>query len=228
MTKIILIGAGGHSKVIQDMIAVQQNYELYAVLDDAFEQMEMKDGIIQAHTSFLDELDMEEYKFCIAIGHNATRKRLFEHFSIPIGQYATIIHHSAVVSATASIGYGTVILPNAVINANAVIGDHGIINTNAVVEHDNELADYVHISPSATLSGTVTVEEGAHIGTNATVIPQQLIGKWTTIGAGAVVINHIKDYATAVGIPAKIIRRGGVFSAKGRKDFSLSTTYERK
>src|SRR5690625_7596605 len=97
---------------------------------------------------------MDEYKFCIAIGHNATRKRLFEHFSLPIGQYATIIHHSAVVSATASIGYGTVILPNAVINANAVIGDHGIINTNAVVEHDNELADYVHISPSATLSGT--------------------------------------------------------------------------
>lgn len=226
MTKIILIGAGGHSKMIEDIIAVQRNYELYAVLDDAFEQTEIKNGVIQAHTSLIDRLDVEQYTFCLAIGNNATRKRLFKHFSIPISQYATIIHPSAVVSASASIGYGTVILPNAVINANAIIGNHGIINTNAVVEHDNDLADYVHISPSATLSGTVTVEQGAHIGTGATVIPMQTIGKWTSIGAGAVVINNIKDYATAVGVPAIIIRRGGVFSAKGKKDFPLSATYE--
>lgn len=205
LTKIILIGAGGHSKAMQDIISVHPNYKLYAVIDEVFDQTTIREGIIQANTSFLDGLDVKNYKFCIAIGDNLVRKKLFDHFKIPIRQYITLIHPSAVISSTASVGYGTVVLPHAVINANAKIGNHGIINTNAIVEHDNRIADYVHISPSATLAGTVKVGQGAHIGSNATVIPMKKIGKWATVGAGTVVINDIDDHATAVGVPAKVI-----------------------
>lgn len=203
MNKIVLIGAGGHSKVIKDIIIATHDYELYAVLDDAIHHTSTEGGIIYANPSYLDSTDIKKYLFCIAIGNNLVRKEIFDRLSIPKEQYVTLVHPSAIVSNSANIGYGTVIMPNAVINADTEIGNHCIVNTNVVVEHDNKIGDFVHVSPSATLAGTVTVGEGAHIGSGAVIIPEKSIGKWSTIGAGAVVVNHIKEDITVVGVPAK-------------------------
>jgi acetyltransferase EpsM len=67
------------------------------------------------------------------------------------------------------------------------------------------IADFVHISPNATLSGNVKAGEGSHIGAGATIIQGITIGKWCTVGAGAVVIKDVPDYATVVGVPARVI-----------------------
>ncbi|WP_188454966.1 acetyltransferase [Virgibacillus oceani] len=206
MSKLILIGAGGHSKVIKDIVALEMEMDLYAIVDDAIDQTEKLDKIIYANTSLLDSLNLKEYKFCIAIGNNYVRKKLFKKFSIPIEQYVTLIHPSAVISKGAKIGYGTVVMPNVVINADTTIGNHCIVNTNSVVEHDNILSDFVHVSPSATLSGVVSVGEGTHIGAGAVVIPVMNIGSWNTVGAGAVVVGDLDDNVTAVGVPAKVIK----------------------
>lgn len=202
MTKLILIGAGGHSKVIQDIVAASTEFDLYAIVDDAFDATQVVDGIIYANTSFLDSLQVEEYKICIAVGNNAIRKKLFNKFSIPIEQYVTLIHPSAVISGSAKIGYGTVVMPNAVVNAGSVIGNHCIVNTGAIVEHDNRLEDYVHVSPSATLAGTVSVEEGTHVGSGAVVIPGKNVGTWSVVGAGSVVVKDVENEVAVVGVPA--------------------------
>ncbi|ASK64342.1 acetyltransferase [Virgibacillus phasianinus] len=201
--KLVLIGAGGHSKVIKDIVAENDDLELYAIVDDAFDQTNELDGIIYAHPNFLDSINVDLYKFCIAIGNNAIRQMLFKKFNIPIDKYVTLIHPSAVVSNTAKIGLGSVVMPNAVINADSSVGNHCIVNTNAVVEHDNVLEDFVHVSPNATLSGVVNVGEGTHIGSGAVVIPVKNIGSWSTVGAGAVVVNDVCDGITVVGVPAK-------------------------
>ena len=203
MTKLILIGAGGHSKVIQDIVAENKHLKLYAILDDSLNDTVEIDGVIYSSTRLLDSLRKEDYKYCIAIGSNHIRKKLFEKLCIPMKQYITLIHPSAVISKTAKIGHGTVVMPNAVINADSVIGNHSIINTASIVEHENVLEDYVHVSPNSTLTGTVSVGEGAHVGAGATVIPGKRIGSWSIIGAGAVVINNITDSITVVGTPAK-------------------------
>lgn len=202
MNKLILIGSGGHSKVIQDIAAEGQEFELYAVLDDAITQTGGVGGVIYANTSYLSELNVQEYKFCLAVGSNAARKQLSARLAIPRERYAVLIHPRAVVSRSAQVGYGTVIMPNAVVNAGAVMGDHCIINTSAVVEHDNILGNYVHISPTAALSGTVMVGEGTHVGTGAVVIPGRKIGSWSTVGAGAVVVKDVDDDVTVIGVPA--------------------------
>lgn len=202
MDNMILIGAGGHSKVIQDIVLTTPNIKLYAVLDEAFNHTIKKDGLIYANTNFINEINQNEFLFCIAIGNNNTRKNIFERLSIPLQQYAKLIHPSAVVSNSARIGNGTVVMPNAVINADTRVGNHCIVNTGSVIEHDNAIGSYVHVSPNATLSGTVTVEDGTHIGAGATVIPGKSIGTWATVGAGAVVIEDIESYVTAVGVPA--------------------------
>ncbi|ASN04233.1 acetyltransferase [Virgibacillus necropolis] len=209
MTDLIIIGAGGHSKVVQDIVAANTDLDLYAIVDDAFDETNEADGIIHANTSLLDSLNIERYKFCIAIGNNVVRKNLFDRFNMPIERYVKLVHPSAIISKFAKIGYGTVVMPNAVINADTIIGNHCIVNTNAVVEHDNNLDDYVHVSPSATLSGVVSVGEGTHIGSGAVVIPLKSIGSWTTIGAGAVVVNDISGNVTVVGVPAREILTKG-------------------
>ncbi|WP_330949257.1 acetyltransferase [Virgibacillus sp. MG-45] len=205
MDKIILIGAGGHSKVIKDIILATPNFELYGVVDDAINETHIINGVTFSNTSLLREIDVYKYMFLIAIGNNDTRKRLVNSLSIPEQRFATVIHPSATISKTANIGRGTVIMPQVVINADTIIGEHCIINTGSIIEHDNKIGNYVHVSPSATLTGSVSVGEGAHIGAGSTVIPSKAIGKWTTIGAGAVVINDINSKTIAVGVPAREI-----------------------
>lgn len=205
MSKLILIGAGGHSKVIQD-IAASNGLKLYAIVDDAFEEIKKEKGIIYANPSFLDDLDsteLQDYKFCISVGNNVLRKTLFERLRIPLGQYAVLIHPSAVLSSSAKIGFGTVVMPNAVINADTVIGNHCIINSSAVIEHDNTLGDYVHVSPRASLCGTVSIGEGTHIGAGAVIIPGKRIGSWSTVGAGAAVVKDVGNRVTVAGVPAR-------------------------
>ncbi len=205
MTKLILIGASGHSKVIQDIVAENEDLTLYAIVDDAIEKTNEVNGIIYANTAFLSSLNVEEYTFCLAIGNNADRKKLFERLAIPLEQYETLIHPRAVISRSAKIGYGTVIMPNAVVNADAAVGNHCIVNTAAVVEHDNKLGDYVHVSPNVGLCGKVSVGEGSHVGIGAIVIPGKKVGTWSIVGAGAVVVKDVSDGMTVIGVPAKVI-----------------------
>ncbi|WP_242219249.1 acetyltransferase [Bacillus cereus group sp. BfR-BA-01380] len=205
--KIVMIGQGGHSKVIRDIILSNKEYEIVGYLDDRYEDITIVDNIYFGPISTVYEMinDFNQIKFVIAIGNNKVRKKIAEKLGLPDNCYATLIHKTAVISPNAKIGNGTVVMPNAVINADTQIGNHSIINTGSVVEHDNILGDFVHISPHVTLTGSIIIEEGVHIGAAATLIPSVKIREWSIIGAGTVVINDIPPNCTAVGIPAKII-----------------------
>ncbi|MGX0915690.1 acetyltransferase [Staphylococcus hominis] len=200
---IVLIGKGGHSKVIKDIIEEDKQYYVAGYLDHAINEYYMDKEV------FYDNLDnIEKYKdkcfFVIAIGNNYVRQKLFKSLDIPVNQYAILVHPSAIVSSSAKVGYGTVVMPYAVINADTTIGKHVIINTGAIIEHDNNIADYVHVSPNATLAGGVTVGEASHIAINAGVLPLVEVGNNCIVGAGATVINHVKSESTVIGTPAKI------------------------
>jgi sugar O-acyltransferase (sialic acid O-acetyltransferase NeuD family) len=201
-----LYGAGGHSKVITDILN-SLGIDVIGMFDDnppdaRFKGMEIKNGIRLLGEGF-PKLDAP---LIISVGNNARRAELA---ALIDATYGTAIHGSAIISAKATIGRGTVVLHGAIVQAGAEIGAHVLINTAASIDHDNVIGDYAHVSPHATLCGHVTVGEGTHIGAGATVIPSIRIGKWCSIGAGAVVIRDIPDYATAVGNPAKVIKIKG-------------------
>ncbi|WP_106496633.1 acetyltransferase [Lentibacillus sp. Marseille-P4043] len=205
--QIIILGDGGHSRVIQEMIFADRNYEIAAILDDKYEQGFQQKEIIYAPTSFLVKLLRPNMKVVVAIGDNKARKKIVQHLKLLPKHYLSVIHPTAVISSSAAIGCGTVIMPNAVINANAEVGMHCIVNTGAIVEHDNTIGDYTHVSPNATLTGNVSAGEGVHVGSSATVIPGKHLGSWSIIGAGSTVIEHIPAYSKAVGCPTQIIDR---------------------
>ncbi|GGI16656.1 MULTISPECIES: acetyltransferase [Gottfriedia] len=204
--RIIILGNGGHSKVIQDMISSLKNHEILAVLDEKYTDEKQENGIIYAPISYLQKFLDDDVKVVIAVGDNKIRKQIVYTINLKNEKYVTVVHPSAIVSSSSKIGNGTVVMPNAIINADATIGEHCIINTGAIIEHDNNIGHYTHLSPNTTLTGNVLVEEGAHIGASATIIPGIKVGNWSIVGAGSTVIHHIPSYSTAVGSPARIIK----------------------
>ena len=188
---VVVIGAGGHGKVIADIItACGDNF--LGFLDDDMTKNPL--GKVA---------DYEKYKDCffvIGIGNPEIRERVSK---LPCKWY-TAVHPSAVISPSAKIGEGTVIMPNAVLNADAKIGRHAIINSTAVAEHDNEIDDFAHISVGAKLGGTVKIGKRTHIGIGATVKNNIDICADCIIGAGAVVVKNINKQGIYKGIPARL------------------------
>lgn len=119
------------------------------------------------------------------------------------GTLAVVIHPSAVVSATATIGVGSVISAGVIVQMDAQVGRYCTLNTACTVDHDNVLEDGVNIAPGAHLAGHVTVCEGAFIGIGATIKGGVRIGRGATVGAGAVVLRDVPDGLTVVGNPAR-------------------------
>ena len=194
---IIVIGGGGHAKVVIDCIRSAGD-TVAGILDDS-----LAVGGTVLHIPVLgkteDYMHFADKKFIVAIGNNAVRRRLAENMDV---EWYTAVHPRATVSQYAKLGKGSVVMPGAVINAGANIGNHCIINTGAVVEHDNRIGDYVHISPAAPLGGTVAVGDSTHVGIGASVKNNITICGGCTIGAGAVVVKDITECGVYVGVPA--------------------------
>ncbi len=198
---LVIIGAGGHGKVIAD-IAVECGYSDIVFLDDGVRGSRLGFPVV-GPVADAPGLNDGAHLFVLALGNNEVRRTLAQKYDLP---WATLVHPSAQIGLGVTMGAGTVVMANAVVNPDAVIGRHAIINTGAVVEHDNVIGDYVHISPRAALAGTVTVGEGTHIGIGVCVRNNIRICGGCTIGAGAVVVKDIEEAGTYVGVPGRKIK----------------------
>ena len=197
MNRLIIIGAGGHGKVIADN-AVKNGYTNICFVDDHASGSCMGFPIV-GRSADLSALDDGVTDFVIGIGNNAVRKEVARKYDV---NWVRLIHPSAQIGLHVSIGKGTVVMAGAVINACAAVGEHCIINTGAIVEHDNVIEDYVHLSPGVTLSGTVSVGECSWLGTGTSVINNIKICRNATVGVGSIVIRSIQKEGTYYGIIA--------------------------
>lgn len=195
---VIIIGAGGHGKVVADIVQ-RSGDRVIGFLDDNPDA-----GSILIGSPMLGSVD--DYKkysaeFVIAIGNADIRRRISQKLS-DVSWY-TAIHPTAVISdIDVEIGTGTVVMANAVINPGTKIGKHCIINSGAIVEHDNRIDDFVHVSVGAKLGGTVKIGKGTWIGIGVSVSNNVNICDNCMIGAGSVVIKDIREAGTYVGVPA--------------------------
>ena len=210
MSKLVLIGGGGHCKSVLDA----------AIRMGTFDEIVITDPDIEAETTILgckvvgtdDELhrlrsEGVNYAF-ITVGSvesTALRRKLVEKAEMLAFRFATIIDPSATISEHAYVGFGSFIGKNVVVNADAVVGSHCIINTGAIVEHECEVGDFTHISVGSILCGNVEIGEDSFIGAGSTVIQGIKVGSHTIIGAGSVVVNAIQSYVKAYGNPCRVV-----------------------
>jgi len=195
MKSIYIYGASGHGLVVTD-IAKACGYEEIIYVDDG-------DNVYPAFEEIKKQNDIP---LAFGIGINVTRKKLFEKVLKHGFDIVNLVHPSAVISTSVTIGVGTVVMPNVVINSKNKIGCGVILNSSSVIEHENVIEDFVHISPNVSLAGEVTIKENTHIGIGSSVIQGITIGKDCIIGAGSVVIRNIENNKLCYGNPCKVIK----------------------
>ncbi len=200
---VVVIGAGGHSKVVISTL-VELNFKVVGILDDD----EKKWGSKFCEVPILGAIELitkgNFSNAILAIGDNKVRKSIYQRYS-KFSSWLIAVHPHSYVHPSANIGKGTVVFAGAIIQPDVLIGEHVIINTGASVDHDCKIADYVHLAPGVKVAGGVSIDEGSFLGINSCVIPEKRIGKWSIVGAGGVVVRDVNDSATVIGIPAKPI-----------------------
>lgn len=205
MKRLWIYGAGGHARVVYDIVNAVGTYSVAGFADDDARRAGQE---FFGHTL----VTMREFQeasvaanvrsVVIAVGDNHARESLakrLEKFDSP-----TVIHPSAVVSPHARIGRGTVVMPGAIIEAQAHIGNYCIINNAAIVGHGSVIGDYCHIGGNAIVCGEAGVGEGSFIGVGSCIPPGKTIGKRCMVCAGSVVTRDFPDGVKMLGNPARV------------------------
>jgi sugar O-acyltransferase (sialic acid O-acetyltransferase NeuD family) len=207
---IIILGAGGHSKVLIDALRQRKTKIIGATDCQADKKGKLIQGVdIIGNDDAILAYATDTIRLVNGIGSVGIpfhRKHLFCKFTGLGYVFTDVIHPSAVIAADVHIFEGVQIMAGAVIQTGCSIGKNSIINTTASIDHDCMIADHVHIAPGVTLSGGVKIGENAHIGSGATIIQGVKIGQNSLVGAGAVVVKDVPDNITVIGVPAREVR----------------------
>ncbi len=215
MRRVIGIGAGGHAKILVEMLRGAGGSDLVGFTD---RQPDLKGtcllGVpILGDDSLLPALRSEGVDTAF-VGVGATRdvnvrKKLYELATGCGFEMITLVHPRAYVAPSARLGKGVAVLPGAVVNTDVRIGDNVTVYSGVIIEHDSVIGDHVHLSPGVHIAGGVCIEAEAFVGIGASIIQGIRIGAGAVIGAGAAVIRDVPAGSTAVGVPARILARTG-------------------
>ena len=212
MKKIIILGAGDFGKevawLIEDINKVNPTYDLLGFLDDDDHKIgQLINGIkcLGPINMLLDLAKEQKISAVIAVQDGVIRKKFVDQFP-SFSNWETLVHPSVNCADSSSLGKGCIICSNSNISVNTRIGDQVIMNLSVTMGHDCIIDNYVSIMSGAVVSGRVSIGECSYFGSNSTVLPGMKIGLNAVIGAGSVVIRNVKDGATVMGVPAKILR----------------------
>jgi len=199
--RVLVIGAGGHAKVVIDA-ARRCGYEIAGVVGGAGGATEVLGVPVSQEAS-----GVHADGFIVAIGDNATRAREFER-CIAMGMSPiSVVHPSAVIAEQVRIGSGTFVAAGVIVNVDARIGENAILNTGCTVDHDCMVGDHALIGPTASLCGGVSVGVGTLVGAGTSLIPRSSVGDWSVVGAGATVVSALPSHSISVGVPAAVVRK---------------------
>jgi sugar O-acyltransferase (sialic acid O-acetyltransferase NeuD family) len=209
MKPVLIVGAGGHAKVLADALLASGRQVLGFVESSAKDghQAEVLPGLLVLGT---DEVllsyapaEVELVNGLGGIDCGGLRRRVQAKLEADGWYFSGVCHPAAQVSPFAFVSAGVQLLACCIVQAGARLGVGSIINTAAVVEHDSTLEEYVHVAPRAVLCGNTYVGCNSHIGAGAIVRQGLILGANTLVGAGAVVVKDFDGQGTLIGVPAR-------------------------
>ncbi len=204
-TETVIVGAGGHAKVIIDLLRADGRFAIVGLIapgdvgtlvngvpvvgDDTILPRLRADGVTHAH---------------VAIGQNQRRLSLARELEALGFTLASAISPNAVISPSVQIGNGVAIMAGAVVNADSTLGDACILNTNSSLDHDGWIGEGAHVAPGCALAGNVRIGRLAMIGVGTSILPGVEIGEEVVIGGGSCVNRPIAAGLKAFGVPARV------------------------
>lgn len=211
MKNIVIVGAGGFARevawLIEEINEIKKEWNLLGFIDDDKENLgkELNGYKILGTTEYLNKELSKDIYVIVAIGNGEIREKIVN--KLKNRNYATLIHPNVKISNTNLIEEGSIICSGNILTVNIKVGKHVIINLDCTIGHDAIIEDYATILPSVNLSGNTVTKKYTIIGTGTKVIQGVTIGENVIVGAGTVVIREIENSVTAVGNPARIVKK---------------------
>ncbi|WP_051686181.1 acetyltransferase [Rheinheimera texasensis] len=199
MKNVVLLGAGGHAKVVLDALQLS-GYRVNGVISPdlvAMKATHWRGLPVLGADDALNLLSQETDLLANGLGMlpaQTRRRQLFLDVKMAGFQFVQVLHPAAVISDSAKLGEGVQVFAGAVIQADAEVADNVIINTRAVVEHDTYVGAHSHLAPGAVVCGQVAIGCDVFVGAGATVIQGIRVGDGAVIGAGTAVVRDLRAH----------------------------------
>jgi sugar O-acyltransferase (sialic acid O-acetyltransferase NeuD family) len=210
---LVLIGAGGFGReTAQAVHALNTQGATWRLLgyldDDPARHGTVIDGTtVLGGRDRIGHLPLASFVVCTGRpGDYVSRLRIVRELDLPRERYATIIHPSASVSASSSIGPGSVLLANVTLTAAVQVGAHVAIMPQATLTHDDIIEDFATIASGVLLGGGAQIRSGAYVGAGAVIGEGRIVGEFSLVGMGAVVTHNVPPCEVWVGVPARYMR----------------------
>lgn len=197
-TPLILIGCGGHARVVLDALrAMGRSCAGVAAPDcETFEGVPGLGDDAAVFAGFPGGADA-------ALGLGGTpgkgasgaqqRRRVYEAYVSAGFRFPPVIGRGAILSPAAELADGAQVMAGAVLQPGARIGPNALVNTGACVDHDSVLESHAMVAPGAVLCGGVTIGQEAYVGAGAVVLQGIRIGARAVVAAGATATVDVPD-----------------------------------
>jgi sugar O-acyltransferase (sialic acid O-acetyltransferase NeuD family) len=153
----------------------------------------------------------EQAAVVVAIGALRGRERIVRRLMARgYRRFPTLVHPRTWVLPKVRLGQGCVVFAGSLLSADTTLHDHAHAKLGCGISHDSVLHDFVTQGPGMRICVNGLVGETAGLGAACVLVPHARVGARAIVGAGTVVISEVPADATAVGVPARIVKRDGV------------------
>jgi sugar O-acyltransferase (sialic acid O-acetyltransferase NeuD family) len=208
MKKNIVIGSGGHSKVIIDILK-RNNQKIYGIVSDdpLIKKNHTNKSNFLGKLKFLFKLkDKNSYNIYIGIGKSDIRKKIYFELKKYNFNFPPLICPTAILSNDCKIGKGSFINSGCILNTHCSVGLFSIINTGSTIDHETKIGNFSTICPGVNIAGQVKIGNNCFVGTGSVINNNLKLTSNLIVGSGSVVINSLLKSGTAVGIPCNYIK----------------------
>jgi UDP-perosamine 4-acetyltransferase len=203
-TRLIIVGAGRLSLDVFEAADLSGRVEPVGFV--------VSDGAaLQREHCGLPVVDVEHLPWpadaAVSIGAiaNPSREQFLAELRRRGYDFEAVLHPSAIVSRSATIGPGAFIGAGAILAARATVREDVVISRGANVGPDVDVGACSTIGAGAIIAGSVAIGAGAFIGVGAVVRDHVTIGRGAVIGAGAVIVKPVPEGTLVAGSPGQSI-----------------------
>jgi len=208
--RILIVGAGGFGREVLQWARdawPDDSRRIAGFLSADAHILDSQDFGVGVVGSPVDYEPASGDKLLLAIGIPDTRRRVAEALLAKGAEFLTLIHPTAIVAASASVGLGSILCPYSIASDSSCAGRFVILNYHSSLGHDASAGDFSVLSPYATLGGHATIKDDVFLGLHASVGPGKTVGEWSKISANSCVLADAPANSLAYGVPGRIVKR---------------------
>jgi len=207
--RLAIIGAAELGGLIAHHAEEDQGWEVVGYYDDFSKASEFLERPVLGNTEQLlghfKEGRFDALMIGIGYNHMTARASLFDRFKNQI-PFARLVHSSAYVDPSCTVGEGVFLFPRVVVDMHCVIEDNVLINTGGIVAHHTIVGAHSFLAPGVHIAGRIAIGPRCFLGIGCTIADLIHVGENAFIGAGSVVISDVPANTLSVGVPARVIK----------------------